>query len=81
MKRKQVLLVCCIFAAWSCTINVVNGQIPLPSPAQLHWQQKERMMFLHFAPATWQGREYDNRSYPIEQIHLSAINTDQWCEV
>ncbi|MDR3268345.1 MAG: alpha-L-fucosidase [Tannerella sp.] len=81
MNRKQVLFVCCIFVAWFSCADVVNGQIPLPSPAQLHWQQKERMMFLCLDPATWQGREYDDHSCPIEQIHLSAINTDQWCEV
>lgn len=55
--------------------------IPLPSAPQLQWQQKERIMFLHYSPAAWQGREYDNWSTPLEQIRLSAIDTDQWCEV
>ncbi|MDR1603140.1 MAG: hypothetical protein LBS42_12045, partial [Tannerella sp.] len=57
-----------------------DGNIPLPSPAQVHWLQKERMMFVCLDPCTWQGREYDNHSYPIEKMYLSALNTDQWCE-
>jgi alpha-L-fucosidase len=54
--------------------------IPLPSPAQVHWLQKERMMFVCLDLCTWQGREYDNHSVPVEKMYLSALNTDQWCE-
>ncbi len=35
---------------------------------------------LHWSPATWQGREYDNRSTPPEAINPDALDTDQWCE-
>ena len=55
--------------------------LPLPSKAQLRWQQHEQIMFVHISPATWQGREYDNHSYPISKINPSKLNTDQWCEV
>lgn len=55
--------------------------IPLPSPAQLRWQQYEQIMFIHFGPAAWQGREYDNWSSSPQQMTLEALDTDQWCEV
>ncbi|MDR1745729.1 MAG: alpha-L-fucosidase [Tannerella sp.] len=57
-----------------------SAVIPLPTRQQLHWQQKELMMFISFDPATWQGREYDNHSMPLDRINPRQLNTDQWCE-
>lgn len=37
-------------------------------------------MFVCLDPCTWQGREYDDHSMPLERINPSALNTDQWCE-
>jgi alpha-L-fucosidase len=76
-----ILLTTCRTVSAGNPITSSHNIPPLPSPAQVHWLQKERMMFIHFAPSTFQGREYDDHSFPIEKIHLSAINTDQWCEV
>lgn len=53
--------------------------IAVPSPAQYAWQEAERSMFIHFGPATWQGREYDDGSVPVEQINPRALDTEQWC--
>jgi alpha-L-fucosidase len=55
--------------------------VPLPTPAQLRYQQYEQIMFLCLDPCTWQGREYDNHSMPLTRINPSQLNTDQWCEV
>jgi alpha-L-fucosidase len=74
------LILCGAVAPCNSTVHPDDGNIPLPSPAQVHWLQKERMMFVCLDPCTWQGREYDNHSFSIEKIYLSAINTDQWCE-
>lgn len=61
-----------------------NGKtvgIPLPSKAQLRWQNYEQTMFVCLDPCTWQGREYDNHSTPLIRINPTGLNTDQWCEV
>jgi len=61
-----------------------NGKtvgIPLPSKAQLRWQNYEQTMFVCLDPCTWQGREYDNHSTPLIRINPTELNTDQWCEV
>ena len=55
--------------------------IPLPSKVQLRWQKYEQTMFVCLDPATWQGREYDNHTTPINRINPTELNTDQWCEV
>ena len=51
----------------------------LPTPAQRAWQDLEVGMFIHFAPNTWQEREYDDRSTPLAAIDPD-IDTDQWVE-
>lgn len=56
-------------------------EIPVPSAPQLRWQQYEQIMFLCLDPATWQGREYDNHSYPISKINPNKLDTEQWCKV
>src|ERR1035437_9343742 len=55
--------------------------VPLPSKAQLRWQNYEQTMFVCLDPCTWQGREYDNHSTPLIRINPTGLNTDQWCEV
>lgn len=36
-------------------------------------------MFVHLGPATWQGREYDNHSTPLDRINPKQLDTEQWC--
>ncbi len=52
----------------------------LPSPEQVAWHEMELEMFLCLDPCTWQGREYDNHSTPLEEINPAALDTEQWCE-
>ena len=61
--------------------HVKNITIPLPSDAQLRWQNYEQIMFLCIDPATWQGREFDDLSTSLDRINPTKLNTDQWCEV
>lgn len=55
--------------------------LPRPTPAQLAWHDAEVGMFIHFAPNTWQDREYDNLSTPTGQINPASLDTDQWAQV
>ena len=38
-------------------------------------------MFLCLDPCTWQGREYDDHSTPLEKINPEKLDTDQWAAV
>lgn len=58
-----------------------EGNIVLPTKAQADWQRKECIMFVHYGPAAFQGREYDNWSSDIRKMYMSKLDTDQWCEV
>lgn len=76
MKKLFVLILSFfVISSYSVAQNVV-----LPSKAQLRWHDYERTMFIHFGPATWQHREYDNLTTPLSQINPTQLNTDQWCE-
>jgi alpha-L-fucosidase len=56
-------------------------KLAVPSPIQYKWHEQERIMFVCLDPCTWQGREYDNHSVPLERINPWKLDTDQWCEV
>lgn len=55
--------------------------VPVPSFPQLRWQNYEQIMFIHFNPTTWTGKEYDDLSLPLQRMNPTQLNTDQWCEV
>ena len=56
------------------------AQPGVPTPEQIAWHEMEIEMFLCLDPCTWQEREYDDHSTPLEQINPAQLNTDQWCE-
>jgi alpha-L-fucosidase len=58
----------------------VMAQPGVPTPEQIAWHEMEIQMFLCLDPCTWQGREYDDHSTPLESINPSLLDTEQWCE-
>lgn len=67
----------------ACSIKPAKQKVHLakPSPQQYTWHEQERIMFIHFGMATWQGREYDNFSTDLSRVNPYKINTDDWCKV
>ncbi len=57
-----------------------SSHMALPSPQQQAWQDLAVGMFIHFAPNTWQDREYDDLSTPLAAINPEKLDTDQWVE-
>jgi alpha-L-fucosidase len=55
-------------------------KLAVPTPNQTAWQDLEIGMFVHFAPNTWQAREYDDLSTPLSAINPAQLDTDQWVE-
>ena len=55
-------------------------KLAVPSAEQAAWQDLEIGMFTHFAPNTWQDREYDDLSTPLSAINPAQLDTDQWAE-
>jgi len=66
------------------TLNAVGQTAPVaargvPTPGQIAWHEMEIEMFLCLDPCTWQGREYDDHSTPLDQINPAQLDTEQWC--
>ena len=65
--------------AWPGLRAVGAPRPALPTQAQLDWQDLELGMFVHFAPNTWQDKEYDDLSSAPADI-IPALDTAQWAE-
>ncbi len=76
MKTGLIFLLVALFLS-SCKDS---GELAVPSKIQYEWHEQERIMFVCLDPCTWQGREYDNHSTPLERINPEKLDTDQWCE-
>lgn len=67
-----------------CSFFILNSchkpDLPKPTDVQYQWHERERIMFIHFAPNTWTEKEQDDLSVPLERINPSSLDTDQWCE-
>ena len=55
-------------------------KLAAPTADQATWQDLEIGMFVHFAPNTWQEKEYDDLSTPLSAIDPAQLDTDQWAE-
>ncbi len=72
----KALFICFLSLLGSCK----GHDLPKPTEVQYKWHEQERIMFIHFDPATWAGIEQDDHSVPLERINPKDLNTDQWCE-
>lgn len=81
MRLKKATIIICLLGL---ICHLVYSQHPMslatPSSVQYTWHEQERIMFVCLDPCTWQGREYDDHSMPLERINPKSLNTDQWCE-
>jgi len=71
-------------AALAVAAGAEKGGEPMlarPTPQQAAWHDMEIEMFLCLDPCTWQDREYDNHSTPLEKINPEKLDTDQWVAV
>ncbi len=76
-----------IIFLFACIFQVVQAQeteqlysIPRPSLEQYFWHEQERIMFVCLDPCTWQNREYDDFSTPLDSMVLPDLDTDEWCK-
>lgn len=51
---------------------------PVPSEAQLRWQEMEYNMFVHFGPNTFTGLEWGQGSEAEDIFHPTALDCRQW---
>lgn len=54
--------------------------IPVPTPQQLAWQEREHGLFLHFGINTFYGKEWSDGSLPADGFNPSQLDASQWVE-
>ena len=68
-----------LFATTFCAFaQPAAEKLARPTPQQVAWHDCEIGMFICLDPCTWQDREYDNQSTPLEKINPEKLDTDQW---
>lgn len=63
----------------SLTLGSAAPRLARPTAAQRAWQDLELGMFVHFAPNTWQEKEYDDLSLAPGAI-MENVDTEQWVD-
>ena len=63
----------------SLTLAAAAPRLARPTPAQRAWQDLELGMFVHFAPNTWQEKEYDDLSLAPGAV-MQNVDTEQWVD-
>ncbi len=63
----------------SVSLASLAPRLARPTAAQRAWQDLELGMFVHFAPNTWQEKEYDDLSLAPGAI-MQDVDTEQWVD-
>jgi len=80
MPRILILWVLLLPVCSRSQVDLPGGPNAIPTARQRAWQDLGLGMFVHFAPNTWQDREYDDLSTPLQDINPARLDTDQWAD-
>ncbi len=80
---KMTMLLAAILTVPTIALCQSTPEKPLakPTAGQVEWHDMEMEMFLCLDPCTWQNREYDDHSTPLDKINPDRLDTDQWARV
>ena len=82
MKKLMVLftlLNCCITLFAQHVTVTVNK--PVPTSAQLAWQQMDFYLFVHFGPNTFTDLEWGKGTEPEDVFNPTHLDCGQWCRI
>lgn len=72
---KRILTACLALTAIACTPRAYG---PLPTKAQLKWQDMEYYMFCHFGPNTFTDKEWGDGTEDPDVFNPTDLDCDQW---
>lgn len=76
--KKTTYLALCLLAVVLGASCAKDAGSPIPSPAQLEWQQMEYNMFVHFGPNTFSGLEWGQGTEAEDLFNPSNLDCRQW---
>ena len=77
MMNTRILLATCLSVAVACS-RQAEPYGPVPTPAQMEWQQMEMNMFVHFGPNTFSGLEWGTGLEPEDLFRPTELDCRQW---
>lgn len=78
------LLLCPVLFIFSLGFSLAQNEIPIPTPAQLNWQNAEMAAVFHYDLHVFDGKVYNqayNRITPIQDYNIfnpEKLDIDQW---
>jgi len=79
--KKIVWILCIQFLAIAGYSQSSAAAGPLPSAAQLKWQDNNFYLFVHFGPNTFTDLEWGKGSEKEEVFNPTALDCRQWCRI
>ena len=71
-----------VLAFTNCkTVDPPKPVLPVPTKAQLEWNEMERNAFIHFGLNTFNDMEWGFGDSPASSFNPSELDANQWCEV
>ena len=67
-----------LLAACSCRPREDFSSLPVPTEAQLRWQQMELILFCHFGPNTFSGAEWGDGTEAEDLFNPTDLDCRQW---
>lgn len=79
MLPKPFIAIIALSALMACKSSAPYG--PIPSRAQVEWQEMEYNMFVHFGPNTFSGLEWGEGTESEDMFRPTALDCRQWARI
>ncbi|TKG96922.1 alpha-L-fucosidase [Puteibacter caeruleilacunae] len=82
MLQKLIFAFIAVAALCGCAkVEPPKPVLPVPSEAQLKWNEMERNAFIHFGLNTFNDMEWGYGDSPASTFNPSELDAEQWCKV
>ena len=78
---KKIISLIALFICVELHAQKITANDPLPSPAQLQWQQMDFYLFVHFGPNTFTDLEWGKGTEPEDVFNPTNLDCGQWCRI
>lgn len=79
--RRYFLLWGIVVSAAVNSVAQTGNSLPMPTRAQLAWQEMEFYLFMHFGPNTFTDLEWGHGTEKEEVFNPTNLDCEQWCRI